>query len=131
TCPDPQLRNGPGAVDLAQKAVDQAPAEGNYWNTLGVAHCRVEDWEPAVTALEKSMELRGGGDSVDWFFLAMAKWNLGEKEEARKSYDQAVEWMETKQPDDKELAGFRAEAAALLGVGDRPAEGERKRQKTE
>ncbi len=66
------------------------------------------------------MEHGRGGNSFDWFFLAMAQWNLGEKEEARKWYDQAVEWMETKQPDDKELARFRAEAAELLGISDPP-----------
>ncbi len=75
-----------------------------------------------MTALKKSMECRGGGNSFDWFFLAMAYWNLGEKEEARKWYDRAVEWMETKRPDDAELARFRAEAAALLGISDSPEE---------
>ena len=123
TCPDPQLRNGPEAVELAQKAVKETPDEGRYWNTLGVAHCRVGNWEAAVTALKKSME-RGGGGSIDWFFLAMAQWNLGEKEVARKWYDQAVEWMETKRPGNDsgnaERARFRAEAAALLGIAEPP-----------
>jgi hypothetical protein len=34
----------------------------------------------AIQELEKSMELRNGGDSFDWFFLAMANWQLGERE---------------------------------------------------
>ena len=45
---------------------------------------------------------------------------LGEKEEARQSYDQAVEWMEKNRPEDEELLRFRAEAAELLGIGETP-----------
>jgi hypothetical protein len=55
---------------------------------------------------------------LDFFFLAMAHWQLGEKDEARKYYDKAVAWMDKNKPDDEELRRFRAEAAALLGVPD-------------
>jgi len=60
------------------------------------------------------MELRHGGDSFDWFFLAMAHRRLGDKEEGRKWYDRAVEWMDKNQPQNAELHCFRAEAAQLL-----------------
>ena len=50
----------------------------------------------------------------------MAHWQLGEKDEARQWYDQAVEWMEQKQPDNDELRRFRAEAAELLGISEQP-----------
>ena len=46
----------------------------------------------------------------------MAHWQPGEKDEARKWFDQAVEWMEKNKPDDEELRRFRAEAAELLGA---------------
>ena len=46
----------------------------------------------------------------------MAHWQLGEKEAARKWYDQAVAWMDKNQPNNEELRRFRAEAAELLGV---------------
>ena len=94
------------AADFA-KATELAPKEGTHWNMLGVAQYRAGDWKAAVTTLNKSMELRNGGDSTDCFFLAMAHWQLGEKEEARKWYDQAVEWMEKNNPDDEELRRFR------------------------
>lgn len=44
----------------------------------------------------------------------MAHWQLGDQDEARKFYDQAVEWMEKNKPQDEELKRFRAEAAELL-----------------
>src|SRR5262249_15890334 len=62
------------AVELARRAVEEAPKAGLIWNTLGVAHYRAGDWKAAVETLEKSMSLRQGGDSFDWFFLAMAHW---------------------------------------------------------
>ena len=48
--------------------------------------------------------------------LAMAHWQLGEKEQARQSYDKGVAWMDEKAPKDDELIRFRAEATELLGV---------------
>jgi hypothetical protein len=50
------------------------------------------------------------------FFLAMAHWRLGDKEQGRKSYDQAVDWMEKNKPKDEELRQFRDEAAELLEI---------------
>ena len=103
TCPDSKIRDPKRAVDLAKKAIELEPKQGMRWNTLGVAHYRASDWKAAIAALEKSMDLRKGGDSFDWFFLAMAHWQLDHKEEARKWYDQAVRWMEKNAPQDEEL----------------------------
>jgi len=119
TCPEPKFRNVPRAVELAKKAVRLAPSEYRMRSTLGVCLYRAGDWKAAVTALEKSTQLSQGGDSFDWFFLAMAQGQLGEKAEARKWFDQAVEWMEKNEPRNEELRRFRAEATELLGVNDK------------
>jgi tetratricopeptide (TPR) repeat protein len=113
TCPDAKVRDAAKAVTLAKKAVELEPHSKYAWNTLGVAYYRAGDWKPAVKTLEKSMGMRNGEDR---FFLAMAHWQLGDEEQARKWYDQAVAWMDKHQPDDEELRRFRAEAAALLGI---------------
>jgi len=81
TCPDPTFRRGVDpawAVKLATKAVELAPKAGYMWNTLGVAQYRAGDWSAAIKTLAKSMELSSGGNSTDFFFLAMAHWQLGE-----------------------------------------------------
>jgi tetratricopeptide (TPR) repeat protein len=119
-CPDAKRRNPKQAVELAKKAVDSAPQEGNFWDTMGVAYYRAGDWKSAVGALEKSIQLRQGGDSVDFYFIAMAHWQLGEKDKAREWYKRGAEWMATNKPQDEELLGFRAEAAALLKIDDKP-----------
>jgi tetratricopeptide (TPR) repeat protein len=119
TCSDARLRNPSLAVALAKKAVDLAPKNPNYPNTLGVAHYRTGDWKAAIAALEKSMKLRQGGDSFDWFVVAMAHWRLGEKDKAREWYDRAVRWMDKNQPRNEELRRFRAEAGELLELQDK------------
>src|SRR5262249_20209522 len=108
-------RRDPGrAVSLAKQAVELKPETGASGNTLGAAQYRAGGWKEAVAALEKSMELSNGGDSFDWFFLAMAHWQLGEKDRAREWYNQAVQWMDKNQPKNDELRRFRAEASELL-----------------
>jgi tetratricopeptide (TPR) repeat protein len=104
------------AVAFARKAVELAPADGAVWTTLGVAQFRAKNWQESINALQKSQELRKGGDSVGWFFLAMAHWQLGNKDEARRSYDRAVEWMDRHKPNDEELRRFRSEAAERMGI---------------
>jgi uncharacterized protein HemY len=103
-------------------AKDAAALEPNDWaiaNTLGVAHYRVGAWNAAIAALERSIQVRNGGTSFDWFFLAMAHWQLREKDKAREWSDRAVQWMDKNQPTDEEVRRFRAEAAELLGVKER------------
>jgi tetratricopeptide (TPR) repeat protein len=123
TCPDVKHRDPARAVELAKKAVKLAPKEGALWNTLGAAHYRKGDWKAAIEALDKSRKYRKGGDASDFFFLAMACWQLGQKDDARRWYKQAVRWVEknsdalAKNPQwTEELRRFRAEAKELLNV---------------
>jgi predicted Zn-dependent protease len=113
---DLPLRPRELAVEFARKAVELAPEDGDVWKTLGVVQLRAGHWKESIDALQKSNTLRKGGDSSNWFFLAMAQWHLGDKDEARKCYNQGVQWMEKNQPEDEELPRFRAEAAELMSV---------------
>ncbi len=115
TCPYVPLRDPAEAVKQAQRAVELSPDTGNCWNTLGVAHYRAGNWKESIAALEKSGQLREG-DSYDWFFLAMAYWQLGQKEKARPYFDKAVQWMDKNMPNGGELGRFRAEAAELMKI---------------
>ena len=116
TCPDQKFRDPSRAVELAKKAVELAPKDGSQWNTLGVAQYRAGSRKAASEALNKSMALEKGGNSFDWFFLAMAHWHLGERDQAREWYRQAIGWMKKNQANNEELRRFRAEAEALLEI---------------
>jgi superkiller protein 3 len=116
---DAARRDPVRAVALAGEAVELQPQEGKYWATLGAARYRAGDWKAAIDSFEKSMERRSAGDGFDWLFLAMAHWQLGEKDKAREWYDRAVQWMDKNNPTDEELRRFRAESAELLELKEK------------
>ena len=111
------------ALRRAEAAVRLAPENGTYSKTLGVALYRVGRYEQALEALRRATALdtakNGGPTPTELAFLAMAHWQLGDKPQARSWYDKAVQWMDKNQTKDEELIGFRAEAAALLGVNEK------------
>jgi serine/threonine protein kinase len=117
TCSDPEVGDGRRAVELARKAVEQAPDNGNYWSTLGVAYCRIGDWKGAIEALKKSNALvRAGAETLtNAFCLAIAHWHLGNKEQARHWYGHAVAGMEKHVPQNADLRRLRAETEKSLG----------------
>ena len=65
------------------------------------------------------MQLVSGNDSHHWFLLAIAHGHLGNKDEARKWYDQGVRWMDKNNCNDEELRRFRAEASELLELKEK------------
>jgi tetratricopeptide (TPR) repeat protein/serine/threonine protein kinase len=95
TCPDLKLRDARQAVQLAKKFVEMAPQKPGYWCILGLAHYRAGDWKPAITALQRSVDLhKGKALFFDYLFLAMAHQQLGNRDQARKAYDQALQGLE-------------------------------------
>jgi hypothetical protein len=57
------------------------------------------------------------GKAFRWFYLCMANWQLGEKVQARKCYDNAVQWMEQHknlEADISYLSRYRTEAQKVM-----------------
>jgi tetratricopeptide (TPR) repeat protein len=108
------------ALDLAQQAVKMAPDRAIYLNTLGIAQYRAGQYAEAVATLEKSLAAgKGESDAFDHFFLAMARFQLGETARARADFDRALKWRRdhpnlTQPRWNEELDAFQAEARALL-----------------
>jgi tetratricopeptide (TPR) repeat protein len=112
-------------LTLARKAVELEPNKWLYLNTLGVAEYRNRHWSEAIQVLQDSLTLTGG-DAHDLFFLAMAHFQQGNKNEARSYYARATSWLERKHSKDPELRRFRDETASLMGLpGARPSAGKR------
>jgi tetratricopeptide (TPR) repeat protein len=114
--PGADRRDPDQALRLALRAVEQAPNNGGYWNTLGVAHYRAGNFREACEALKNAAQFRFLGHRYDGFFLAMAEWQLGRAKEARDAYDGSVQRMLENSPNDQEQHRFCAEAAELLGI---------------
>jgi hypothetical protein len=78
--------------------------------------------ELRARAERENMQLIGYQPSppgaFDRFFESMAYSGLGDKANARRCYDEGVQWMQKNAPDHPDLHRFRSEAAARLGFQD-------------
>jgi TPR repeat protein len=111
TTRDPAL-----AIEFAQKAVEAEPRDGNLRNTLGVALYRAGNWQAAIDGLNKSIELKHGGDAYDDFFMAMALQRSGRPDEARNWFDKGVKWMGKMDSQPEELRRVYQEASGVVSV---------------
>jgi serine/threonine protein kinase/Tfp pilus assembly protein PilF len=118
TCPQATLRDSGRGVALARKAVDLAGDNGSYWTVLGAAYYQAGDDKAAIQALEKSVQLRSGGEIRAWLFLALAYERRGDHRQARQWSDRARQWLDKHPQHDPDLRRFRTAALALLGRAD-------------
>jgi WD40 repeat protein/Flp pilus assembly protein TadD len=116
------------ALPLAQRAVRLRPENRKLHNTLGVTLYRLGQWDGAIAAFEQAAQVNNGeATAFDLFFLAMSYKNLGKEALARKSLEQAVQWLESNEsqllPHQRvELSAYRAEAEAVLAAEPAQAE---------
>jgi hypothetical protein len=107
-------------LHFAQKAVELAPEQCLYRNTLGVVYYRLGRYAEALEHLKASLQSgNGSSDAFDLFFIAMCQHRLGRAEAARNAYEQALRWIEGERaylPEAwlNELDAFQCEAEAVL-----------------
>jgi serine/threonine protein kinase len=119
SCPEPALRDPRRAVAMAKKLLERLPDNASYWLLLGEACYRAGDYRAAVPPLEKATQLPTDLSSSTRFYLAMAHWQLGHKDEARNWYHRAVARLQELTYFEEETPRLRTEAARLLGMPDR------------
>lgn len=113
------FRDAHQALPHAQLAVQRAPKNALFANTLGVVQYRLGKWQEAVATLEKSMALdKSRHDAHNLFVLSMCHVQLGSNAKAQDCFDRAVQWWEKQNnlpaQHIEELMAFRAEAEGLL-----------------
>ena len=105
-------------TEVARHGVTVWPADAATWTSLGIVEFHISQWSAANAALDKSLELRPEGDGPTWFFSAMTRWKLDDKEQANQRYDRGVKWLEQHAPDTEKFAAqhrIRKQASTLLG----------------
>ncbi len=114
----PELDELPQALELAMELVERAPECGDCWDALGEVHRQGENWQASIAPFEKALGLLVAGRPDTCLDLAVAYAHLGQTDQARRRYDEAVEWIEKKGTDREKLRRKRAEAATLLGIDE-------------
>ena len=114
-------RKHPEIIERAEKAVEAEPKNGHLWHALGESLFDSGEWQAAIAAFEQCNQL--GGSAWQWFFLAMAHWQLDNQAEAHKWFYRSISWMDEVQ--DSRLSERQAEAAGLLRLPN-PEERSRK-----
>jgi serine/threonine protein kinase len=126
---DERFRDPPRALECARRLVAMTSEQDNRRSysfgrrplfTLGLAEYRMGNLDAARKALERSMELREGGDAYEWFVLSMVMARHGDMNRARELHREAVRWMRMYRYSDFELHALDGEAAALLDVAGAP-----------
>ncbi|MGO9468007.1 MAG: tetratricopeptide repeat protein [Isosphaeraceae bacterium] len=113
---DPSGPDYSEALVHARKGVELAPQNANSHRALALAEYGVGHWTESLAAAERSMALKRGGNARDWFILALARWQTGEKDQARIWFEKAAAWTNEKSPKDPELRRLWSEAAQLLAL---------------
>ncbi|MCH8047422.1 MAG: hypothetical protein IID44_27300 [Planctomycetes bacterium] len=86
-----------------------------------MARYRAGDWQGSIDDLEQA-----ANDACGWSFLAMAHWQLDNKQQARQWHERAVAWLQQNQPKQPAFRRFCVESAELLGVDPPPGRTQQK-----
>lgn len=121
TAQDPTLRRPGEAVELATRATELSPLGERFWNTLGVAHFRNGNWTAAIRALKKSIAQQPLHKNCIFnsLFLAMSYWRLGDRDEANRWYERAMECLRSTPLPDHGVWRILAEAEDVMGIRKR------------
>ena len=108
------------ALELEHRVLKASPDSGWALNTLGLAEYRAGHWNEAIDALNRGVKIDGDADPTNFFFLAMAHWCRGDKQEAQTFFDRGAQLATARLGNNPEWRMFWAESAALLGKAGPP-----------
>jgi tetratricopeptide (TPR) repeat protein len=118
--PDKNLRDLPKAYELAHELAELQPTRASPRVILGIVRYRKDEWKAAIADLNEAIRLVTPNDPEEKahasFFLAMAHWQLDEKDKAGNLYAEGKELLKKCDPNDDYLKSSRTEAAELLGL---------------
>jgi serine/threonine protein kinase/tetratricopeptide (TPR) repeat protein len=108
------------ALDLARRASHASQDSGWALNTLGLAEYRAGHLDEAIDSLNRAFQIDGNADPTNFFFLAMAHWRRGDKDEAQNFLERGTRVARARLANNPEWRMPWAEAAALLGKAGPP-----------
>lgn len=118
-CPDDEVADLTRGREMLMQIVAEAPEMRDYWNTLAIVECRLQNWQGMRDALEKSAALaREPVPVTEQFGLAIANWHLGAKDVAVEMYRSAAAETERLSLRDYDTRTWRDKARTTLEIAD-------------
>jgi eukaryotic-like serine/threonine-protein kinase len=113
------MRDAAVAVAEAERAVELAPKNVEYLNTLGAAYYRTENYSKAILTLCRAQEgSKTDATALNRFFLAMSYHRQDDAAQAQVCYRQGLSWLKARsklpRQELERLTSLREETAALL-----------------
>ncbi|MHC4508643.1 MAG: protein kinase domain-containing protein [Planctomycetota bacterium] len=110
------------AMMLYRRAHDMQPRNWYYLGGIGAAHLLTGQFDEAIAKLTESTKLPGGENSINYFCLAMAHGGRGQRNEAVRWYEKAMEQMRADRSSMDAsllnvLISVHSEASRQLGIG--------------
>jgi len=104
--------------------------KGEYDKAIADCNEAVRLLQAGATAhLEEPREIRSVLEAEVAMVLAEVHWRLGHKDLARRWFDKAVVWMDKNKAEAERHRRFRAEAAKLLGIDEKPSPAKQRPEK--
>jgi WD40 repeat protein/serine/threonine protein kinase len=103
------------AVEAVAQGAARGPGDGGAASTAEGVPYRPGSWKAALVLLVDTRPSASAATTAE-FFLAMAHWQLGEKDKARQRYERTRPWTVANPSPADDLMPVRAEADALLGL---------------
>ena len=117
----PEHRDPARAAAAARRAIEVAPKGAAHWTVLGLAEYRAGNWDAAIKAAGKGLELRGApGSAYDWTVLALAHGKRGEMGIAREWFAKAPPRPQLGRLADPPLSLYDEAVTLLGGEGQTP-----------
>jgi tetratricopeptide (TPR) repeat protein len=106
------------AEQLAEAVVRDDPGDSGSRELLGIIYSRQHRYKAAIASFETMIRLDGGQVSPTWFYLAEAYARNGDRERARKYFDEAARWVGTNCPDEPQVRAIQTRVSEILKSSD-------------
>jgi Flp pilus assembly protein TadD len=120
TCPNESFRDPPRALELSKGVVEVVPERSGPWFILALAHYRNGNLQAADEAIQSSMKRSSSdeGNVCNRILLSMVRWKQGRTDEARQTYEMALQLAGDDKNEHDSLLTFITEAAVLIHFDD-------------
>ena len=90
----PEVRDPHRAAQLLSDCTQYSPQVPEYWFWRGIAEYHDQQWAEAIVSFGEAQALMPSDSSLILFYLAMARWHVDDRDQAKEHFDRGIRAME-------------------------------------